>query len=80
MTLKQIGVAVAVAGVAVAAMFGFLNLLDRRFAEIRAEMRDLRTEMQAGFERVDTRLDALAADVHMLVGRQQERDRAPADD
>ena len=87
MTLKQIGVAVAVAGVAVAAMFGFLTLLDRRFAEMRDEMRDIRTEMRAGFDRVDTRLDdtnarlnTLTADMHMLVGRQQERDRAPSDD
>ena len=89
MTLKQVGVAVAVAvaGVAVAAMFGFLNLLDRRFAEMRDEIRDIRTEMRAGFDRVDTRLDALTADVrkltadvHMLVGRQQERDHAPSDD
>ena len=73
MTLKQIGVVAAVAGVAVVAALGIWNMVDRRFTEIREEMR-------AGFARVDTRLDALAADVHMLVGRQQERDRAPADD
>ena len=80
MTLKLIGVAAAVAAVFVAAGFGIWNMVDRRFAEMRTEMRDIRTEMRAGFDRVDTRLDALAADVHMLVGRRQERDRAPADD
>ena len=85
MTWVQIGVGVAglfvaSAGVALAGWFGVLALMDRRVA-------DIRTEMRAGFERVDTRLDALTADVHkltadvhMLVGRQQERDRAPADD
>ena len=73
MTLKQIGVAAAVAGVAVVAALGIWNMVDRRFTEMREELR-------AGFARVDTRLDALAADVHMLVRRQQERDRAPADD
>ena len=73
MTWVQIGVGVAglfvaSAGVALAGWFGVLAMMDRRF------------------DRVDTRLDALAADVHkltadvhMLVGRQQERDRAPAD-
>ena len=87
MTLKQIGTAAAVAAVLVAAYLGIWNMVDRRFAEMRDEMRDIRTEMsdirtqmQAGFDRVDTRLDALTADVHMLIGRQQERDRAPADD
>ena len=85
MTWVQIGVGVAglfvaSAGVALAGWFGVLALMDRRVA-------DIRTEMRAGFDRVDTRLDALTADlrkltadVHMLVGRQQERDRAPADD
>ena len=85
MTWVQIGVGlaglfVASAGVALAGWFGIWTMMDRRFAEMRAEMR-------AGFDRGDARLDALAADmnklaadVHMLVGRQQERDRAPAAD
>ena len=77
MTWVQIGVSiaglfVASAGVALAGWFGIWTMMDRRFAEMRAEMH--------------TRLDALAADVHTLgaavhtlVGRQQERDRT-ADD
>lgn len=84
MTWVQIGVGlaglfVASAGVALAGWFGIWTMMDRRFAEMRAEMR-------AGFDRGDTRLDALVADVHTLgaavhtlVGRQQERDRT-ADD
>ena len=68
MTLKQIGVAVAVAGVAVTAWLGIWNMMDRRFAELRAEIRDVRE-----------RLDDVAGDVNILVGRQQERDREPAD-
>ena len=68
MTLKQIGVAVAVAGVAVAAWLGTWNMMDRRFAELRAEIRDVRG-----------RLDDMTADVNVLVGRRQERDREPAD-
>ena len=96
------GLFVASAGVALAGWFGIWTMMDRRFAGIWtmmdrrfAEMdrrfadifADIRTEMRAGFDRVDTRLDALTADVrkltadvHMLVGRQQERDRAPAAD
>ena len=41
---------------------------------------ELRAEIQTGQRETNARLDALAADVHVLVGRQQERDRAPADD
>ena len=99
------GVAVAFAGVAMATWLGVWNMADRRFAELRAAIDradekndkahgELRAEMQAGFTRLNTRIDttndrldatntrlaALAADVHVLVGRQQERDRAPADD
>ena len=88
----QVGVAVAsivaaFAGVAVAAWFGFWTTADRRFAEWRGESRELRgaidktrTELRGAIDRANERLDALAADVHVLVGRQQERDRAPADD
>ena len=96
MTWVQIGVGVAglfvaSAGVALAGWFGVLALMDRRVAEMDRRFADIfadiRTEMRAGFDRGDTRLDALTADVrkltadvHMLVGCQQERDRAPADD
>ena len=72
MTLKQIGVAAAVAGVLVAAWLGIWTMVDRRFAEMRAEM-------QAGFGATNARLDDVAAAVNVLVGRQQERDRDPAD-
>ena len=72
MTLKQIGVAAAVAGVLVAAWLGIWNMVDRRFAEMRAEM-------QAGFSATNARLDDVTAAVNVLVGRQQERDRDPAD-
>ena len=80
MTLKQIGVAAAVAAVLVTAWLGIWGMVDRRFAEMRAEM-------QAGFDAIreemrdaNARLDAVADAVNVLVGRQQERDRAPADD
>ena len=72
MTLKQVGVVVAVAGAAVAAWLGIWTMVDRRFAEMRAEM-------QAGFSTTNARLDDVAAAVNVLVGRQQERDRDPAD-
>ena len=96
MTWVQIGVGlaglfVASAGVALAGWFGIWTMMDRRFAEMDRRFADIfadiRTEMRAGFDRADTRLDALTADVrkltadmHMLVGRQQERNRAPAAD
>ena len=80
MILKQIGVAAAVAGFAVAAALGIWNMVDRRFTEMREEMRAGFARVDARLDATNTRLDALAADVHMLVGRQQERDRAPADD
>lgn len=80
MTLKQVGVAAAVAAVLVTAWLGIWGMVDRRFAEMRAEM-------QAGFDAIreemrdaNARLDAVADAVNVLVGRQQERDRAPADD
>ena len=80
MTLKQIGVAAAVAAVLVTAWLGIWGMVDRRFAEMRAEM-------QAGFDAIreemrdaNARLDAVADAVNVLVGHQQERDRAPADD
>ena len=79
MTWKQIGIAAAVAGVAVAAWLGIRNMVDCRFtemrAEIRAEFRDVRTELRD----VRTKLDEVAGDVNILIGRQQERDRDPAD-
>ena len=53
MTWKQIGIAAAVAGVAVAAWLGIRNMVDRRFAEMRAEFRDVRTELRD----VRTKLD-----------------------
>ena len=77
--MKQIGIAVAVAGVAVAAWLETWNMMDRRFAELRAEIRDVRSEMRAGQRDMAAKLDDLAASVNMLVGRQQERDRDPAD-
>ena len=36
-------------------------------------------ELRGAIDRVNGRLDTLAADVHVLVGRQQERDRAPSE-
>ena len=49
---------------------------DKAHGELRTEIRDLRTETNT---RLDTKVGALAADVHVLVGRQQERDRDRAD-
>ena len=61
MTWKQIGIAAAGAGVAVAAWLGIRNMVDRRFAEmraeIRAEFRDVRTELRD----VRTKLDEVPA-------------------
>ena len=85
MTWKQIGIAAGVAGVAVAAWLGIWNMVDRRFAEMRAEIRaefsDIRTELRdlrTELRDVRGRLDDVAEDVNVLVGRQQERDRDPA--
>ena len=90
MTWMQIGVSAAVAAAAFTAWFGIWNMADRRFAELRGAIDranenndkahgDLRAEIRAGQRETSARLDALAADVHVLVGRQQERDRVPAD-
>lgn len=67
------GVAVAVAGVAMATWLGVWNMADRRFAELRAEMRaefaDVRAEMRAGQRDTNARLNTLADAVNALVGR-----------
>ena len=86
MTMTWMQLAVGVAGVAVAAWLGSWTLADRRFAELRGaidradEKNDkAHAELRGAIDRVNGRLDTLAADVHVLVGRQQERDRAPSE-
>ena len=52
---------------------------DKAHGELRTEIRDLRTETNTRLDTLDIKVGALAADVHVLVGRQQERDRDRAD-
>lgn len=70
--MKQIGLAVGAVGVFVAAWLGIWNMVDRRFAELGTridELHDDNTELRGELREV-------AANVNILVGRQQERDSA----
>ena len=60
-------------------MGGFWSLFDQRFAELRTELHNVRTELHNDNTELRDELREVAANVNILVGRQQERDRRTAD-